>query len=223
MSVTEARPGVEQVRVLQRLGRTDIPMKKNREHQLVIPISLTQKVIKTNHDPLTVAHPGISRTLYILCLLFYRPRMRRHVEEYVKTCHVCQRLKPKHEFKAPLGDSMEPTLPWEVVAIDICGPFPTTPNKNRYKLARDNGRNSHTANKRYYDRSAKEHEFAVGDFVYLYNPVIKVGVTAKFSGPFTGTWRVTERRSRLNYVITDQRGKLLVVHVNLLEKELTIL
>ena len=29
---------------------------------------------------------------------------------------------------------MAPTRPWEVVAIDICGPFPTTPNKNRYLL-----------------------------------------------------------------------------------------
>ena len=29
---------------------------------------------------------------------------------------------------------MEPNRPWEFVAIDVCGPFPTTPNKNRYLL-----------------------------------------------------------------------------------------
>ena len=29
---------------------------------------------------------------------------------------------------------MEPAWPWGVVAIDIYGPFPTTPNKNRYFL-----------------------------------------------------------------------------------------
>ena len=90
--------------------------------------------VKINQDPVTVAHPGRSRTLNILCLRFYWPGMRRHVEEYVKNCHACQPLKPRHEFKAPLGDVMEPTRPWEVVAIDICGPFTTTPNKNRYLL-----------------------------------------------------------------------------------------
>ena len=41
-----------------------------------------------------------------------------------------------------------------------------------YKLARDHGSKSHAANKRYYDRSAKEREFVVGDMVYLYNPAI---------------------------------------------------
>ena len=363
--------------------------RKNGEHQLVVPLSLTQKVIKMNHDPVTVAHPGRSRTLDILCLRFYWPGMRRHVEEYVKNCHACQRLKPRHEFKAPLGDVMEPTRPWEVVAIDVCGPFPTTPNTNRYlltfldhltkyaeavpitsmtaqecarayathviarhgasskllsdqgrnftsaffretckilgvkqlfttayhpqgngclerwhkslceglshyvnacgnnwdtlvpfylmayrntphgttkyspfymlhgremvlptmqslraklppeiretdhaprlenlksklrtayKLARDHGRKSHAANKRYYDRNAREREFAVGDMVYLYNPAIKVGVSSKFRRPWIGPWRITEKKSRLNYVITDQRGKQLVVHVNRLKR-----
>ena len=55
--------------------------RKNGEHKLVVPLSLTQKVIKMNHDPVTLAHPGRSRTLDILCLRFYWPGMRRHVEE----------------------------------------------------------------------------------------------------------------------------------------------
>ena len=87
-----------------------------------------------NHDPVTVAHPGRSRTLDILCLRFYWPGMRRHIEEYVKNCISCQRLKPRHEFKVPLRDVLEPTKPWEVVAIEVCGPFPTTRNNNRYLL-----------------------------------------------------------------------------------------
>jgi hypothetical protein len=40
--------------------------RKNGEHQLVVPFSLTKKVIKMNHDPVTVAHPGRSHTLDIL-------------------------------------------------------------------------------------------------------------------------------------------------------------
>jgi hypothetical protein len=89
--------------------------------------------------------------------------------------------------------------------------------RTAYKLARDHGRKSDATNKRYYDRSAKEREFAVGDFVYLYNPVTKVGVSAKFRRPWVGPWQITEKRSRLNYVITDQRGKQVVVHVKRLK------
>jgi hypothetical protein len=52
----------------------------------------------------------------------------------------------------------------------------------------------------------------------LYNPAIKVGVSAKFRRPWVGPWRITEKRSQLNYVITDQREKRRVVHVNRLKR-----
>jgi transposase InsO family protein len=108
--------------------------RKNGEHQLIVPASLVKQVIALNHSPVTVAHPGRSRTLDILCLRFYWPGMRAAVEEYVRTCQECQLLKPRHEFKAPLGDVAEPTRPFEILAIDVLGPFPVTPDKNRYIL-----------------------------------------------------------------------------------------
>ena len=70
----------------------------------------------------------------ILCLRFYWPRIRRGVEEYVKNCHECQRLKRRHEFKAYLGDVSEPTLPFDVTGMYIVGLFPVTANKYRYLL-----------------------------------------------------------------------------------------
>ena len=89
--------------------------------------------------------------------------------------------------------------------------------KTAYKMARDYARESHANNKRYYDRSAKEREFSVGDFVYLYNPAVKAGVSAKFRRPWTGPWRITDRKSQLNYEIMNQQGKH-VVHVNRLKR-----
>jgi transposase InsO family protein len=363
--------------------------RKNGEHQLVVPASLVERVIGMNHDPVTVAHPGRSRTLDLICLRFYWPKMRAHVEEYVRNCQECQRLKPRHKFRAPLGDHAEPTRPFELTSMDILGPFPISPAKNRYlltfmdhltsyaeaiplpditaptvarayvthviarhgagsKLLTDQGRNftsaffretckilgitqlfttaynprcngklenwhrslceglshyvnasgnswdllvplylmayrntphgvnryspyymlhgremvipsmqslraklspeirdtdhaprfenlkanmrrahklarqyssqSHNANKQYYDRSAKHREFAVGDIVYLYNPVVKVGLSAKFRKPWVGPFKVVAKRSDLNYVIKNQQGKENVVHVNRLKK-----
>ena len=57
---------------------------------------------------------------------------------------------------------------------------------NAYKMARNYARKSHANNKRFYDRTAKEREFIVVDFVYLYNPAVKAGVSANFRRPWTG-------------------------------------
>ena len=108
--------------------------RKNGEHQLVIPASLVDRVIGLNHDPVTAGHPGRNRTLDILCLRFYWPGMRRNVEAYVQKCHTCQQTKPRHEFRAPMGEVTEPTTPFEVTAMDVLGPFPRTENGNRYLL-----------------------------------------------------------------------------------------
>jgi hypothetical protein len=363
--------------------------RKNGEHQLVVPASLANRVIGLNHNPAIFAHPGRSRTLDNICLRFYWPKMRAHVEEYVKNCRECQRLKPRHKFKAPLGDHSEPTRPFEFTSMDVLGSFPTSTNKNRYlmtvmdhltnypeaipipetsaptvarayvanvisrhgsgsKLLTDQGRNftfaffretckilgikqlfttaynpscngknervhrslceglSHyvngsgnnwdtltplflmayrntphgvnrytpyymlhgqemqipsmqdlraklspeirdtvhaprfenlkanmrrahklanqyarqarNTNKKYYDRTAKHREFAVGEYVYLYNPAVKVGLPAKFRKPWIGPFKVVNKRSRLNYVIRSQQGKENVVHINRLKK-----
>jgi len=86
------------------------------------------------------------------------------------------------EMVLPSMQSLRAKLSPEIRDTDHAPRLENLKSKLRtaYKLARDHGRKSHAANKRYYDRSAKEEEFAVGDFVYLYNPAIKVGMSAKF-------------------------------------------
>jgi hypothetical protein len=38
----------------------------------------------------------------------------------------------EREFIAPLGDVRQPTYPFEITSMDICGPYPLTPRKNKY-------------------------------------------------------------------------------------------
>ena len=90
--------------------------------------------------------------------------------------------------------------------------------RTAYEMARERSRRSHASNKRYHDKHAKHREFDNGDTVYLYNPAVKKGVSTKFRRPWQGPWRVTEKKSRLNYAIVDRRGRRLVVHVNRLKK-----
>jgi transposase InsO family protein len=106
----------------------------NGEHQLVVPKNLIRDVIALNHDPIFAAHPGRKRTLEILCIRYYWPGMRKDVENYVSKCDDCQKRKQRKEYVAPLGEVRQPTYPFEIVGMDICGPFPTTPRKNKYLL-----------------------------------------------------------------------------------------
>jgi len=88
--------------------------KSNGNHQLVVPETLVQEVIKQNYESMYVAHPGAKRTHDLIALHYWWPGMRKAVENYVRSCDPCQRRKGNREFVAPLGDVEEPTTPFEV-------------------------------------------------------------------------------------------------------------
>jgi len=56
------------------------------------------------------------------------------VEDFVKSCDLCQRRKGNREFVAPLSEVGEPKAPFLVTSLDITGPYVTTPRGNRYLL-----------------------------------------------------------------------------------------
>ena len=75
---------------------------KGKQPKLVVPQALIQEVIAENHNPIFVAHPGSKRTLELMSLKYWWPKMRQSIEEYVRR-DKCQTRKGKHEFRAPLG------------------------------------------------------------------------------------------------------------------------
>jgi len=62
---------------------------QNGKHQLVVPQTLIQDVIRENHDPKYVAHPGIKRTYSLILLNYWWPKMRETIEQYVRRCDPC--------------------------------------------------------------------------------------------------------------------------------------
>jgi hypothetical protein len=74
-------------------------------HQLVVSKSLISEVIKLNHDPVYIAHPGVKRTHDLVALNFWWPGMRGAIKKYIPACHACQRGKEGREFKAPLREA----------------------------------------------------------------------------------------------------------------------
>jgi hypothetical protein len=91
-----------------------------------VPKSLVEDIIKANHDPVYVAHPGTKRTVDLISLSYWWPSMRKSVEDYIRKCGSCQRRKEEREFVAPLGKTEEPSSPFEVTSMDITGPYLVT-------------------------------------------------------------------------------------------------
>jgi len=102
--------------------------------QPVVPETLIQEIIRDNHDRINVAHPGIQRNYRPVSLNYWWPSMRKSIENYVKKCDSCPRRKSTRKFIAPLGEVEEPTFPSPITSVDVTGPYPTTPRKNKYLL-----------------------------------------------------------------------------------------
>jgi hypothetical protein len=90
---------------------------KSGKHQLVVLQTLIQDVIRGNHDPKYVAHPGIKRTYSLISLNYWWPKMRDTIEQYIRRCDPCQSRKKNRELIASLGDVEEPKIPFEVTSI----------------------------------------------------------------------------------------------------------
>jgi len=103
----------------------------DHKHELVVPKSLVEDIIKANPDPVYVAHTGTKRTIDLISLSYWWPSMRNSVEDYIRKCDSCQRRKEEREFVEPLGKMEEPSSPFEVTSMDITGPYLVTPPKNQ--------------------------------------------------------------------------------------------
>jgi len=76
----------------------------NGKHQLLVPQTKMHDFMRLNHDPVYVAHLGIKRTYSLIELRYWWPGMRKFIEDFVKSCDLCQRRKGNREFVAPLGE-----------------------------------------------------------------------------------------------------------------------
>ena len=65
------------------------PQRHDR-HQIIVPRSLIHDVIKANHDPKYVAHPGIKRTHDLIFLHYWWPGLRKSIADFVLKCDPCQ-------------------------------------------------------------------------------------------------------------------------------------
>lgn len=83
----------------------------------VVPKSLISKVLNSFHDE--KSHPGQNVTLKTISQYFYWPQLQKDVQDYVKSCHICQLIKPSHHPSfGQLKPIETPSKPLGLIALD---------------------------------------------------------------------------------------------------------
>jgi hypothetical protein len=98
-----------------------------------VPKALVEDIIKANHDPVYVAHPGTKRTVDPISLSYWWPSMWKSVEDYIRKCDSCQRRKEERVCGA-VRENGGAFIPFRSQSMDITGPYLVTPRKNKYLL-----------------------------------------------------------------------------------------
>lgn len=87
--------------------------------------NLRRELIKECHDTRWAGHPGQKRTMALVEILYYWPKMKESVDLYVKTCLVCQQDKVENRQPAGLLEPLPvPDHPWHTVTLDFISALP---------------------------------------------------------------------------------------------------
>jgi transposase InsO family protein len=121
------------VRVTSTEGGED-PSKTVRK---VVPTVWRKLILTQYHDSMfRGTHAGRDKTLKNISAHFYFKNMAKYVEAYVKSCHICQKIKNpvyKDTPWSPLGN-IQSDHPWDLVCIDLWSPGVRSRSGNVYEL-----------------------------------------------------------------------------------------
>ncbi|MCO5589307.1 hypothetical protein L7F22_043273 [Adiantum nelumboides] len=94
---------------------------------LCVTQPLREKVMTECHCPPYTGHRGIATTMKGVERYFYWPRLKKDVEEFVRSCLVCQKVKfDRHKARGLLQPLPITTRPWESIAMDFIFDLPRT-------------------------------------------------------------------------------------------------
>ncbi|KAG7305634.1 hypothetical protein JYU34_009728 [Plutella xylostella] len=108
---------------------------ENDSWKLVIPEKLRHNVLLECHnDPLS-GHFGVKKTVNRVRQRYYWPSLIKDAKEHVRKCETC--AKHKHSQLAPsghMGIHKDVTEPFQIISMDLMGPFPRSRNGNTMLL-----------------------------------------------------------------------------------------
>ncbi|KAE9001679.1 hypothetical protein PF011_g13646 [Phytophthora fragariae] len=89
--------------------------------RVVIPADddLRARLVREYHDALAGGHLGREKTFATLSRDFFWPRMYKWIWKWVRSCEICQRVKPEASKQAPLRPLPIATSAWRSVSMDF--------------------------------------------------------------------------------------------------------
>ena len=101
----------------------------------IVPQSLMKLICASYHDTIWMgAHLGRDKTIDKIKRTYFWEGMDQFIDNYCKNCLSClQHKNPVAWSKAKLG-VIETDAPWDLVCIDLVGPFPTSDRSNKFIL-----------------------------------------------------------------------------------------
>ncbi|KAE9248599.1 hypothetical protein PF002_g5702 [Phytophthora fragariae] len=89
--------------------------------RVVIPADgdLRARLVHEYHDAPTGGHLGREKTFAALSRDFFWPRMYKWIRKWVRSCEICQRVKPAASKQAPLCPLPIATSAWRSVSMDF--------------------------------------------------------------------------------------------------------
>jgi hypothetical protein len=105
-------------------------------------IEAKRHIIQSHHDSPVHRHPGISKMVQLTERLYWWPRMRQDIMEYIKGCAECQRHKVNNRpTKAPLQPiyPKPEAMPFETVALDFIVKLPISQGFDSILTVTDQG------------------------------------------------------------------------------------
>ena len=91
-------------------------------HLMVLPSKFRKKVMVLAHE--RGGHLGARKVKALIRQRFVWPEMAKDVLEHCKSCDVCQRCRKNKSRRVPLIEREILSEPFEVLAMDLVGPFP---------------------------------------------------------------------------------------------------
>lgn len=98
-----------------------------------IPAEFEDKLIWYTH--ITWGHFGVIKCANKIGTYCYFPNIRRKVRNLIRTCIICQKAKPINVCRKGELHPILPDSPLQIVAIDVCGPFPTARGGAKFIVA----------------------------------------------------------------------------------------
>ena len=118
--------------VLYHLDRGRARSRTNVSKQLVIPRSLKDEVMLSLHEEITSGHLSFLKTYLKIKERFFWTGTYTEIKKWCASCVDCATKKtPRNLAKAPL-QPIPVEGPFDRMAVDVLGPFPTSQRGNKY-------------------------------------------------------------------------------------------